>query len=97
MKRVVARMELVAIPDRQYRISAQRNVSFIYSFSGQDMKLGALAVSPAGVDFAPGTTQDEVQLDFWADDEWTTVVQPGSTFVVWYGGDVGSGVVLRER
>jgi len=97
MKSVVASIELDDISDRRYQIPASRNVSFIYGFNGQDEQLGALAVSPAGVDFAPGTAQGEVLLDFWADDEWTEIVQPGTSFTIWYGGDVGRGVVLRAR
>jgi hypothetical protein len=32
-------------------------------------------------------------FDFWADDPWTDVVEPGATFTIWYGGDVGRGEV----
>lgn len=46
-----------------------------------------------GKDFEPGSFQPDLRLDFWADDPWTEVVEPGGTFTIWYGGDVGHGVV----
>lgn len=97
MKSVVASMQLDDLPGRAFAIPATRNVSFIYVFERQEVQLGALAVSPAGTDFAPGSVHQEVLLDFWADDEWTEIVQPGAAFTVWYGGEIGRGVILRDR
>jgi hypothetical protein len=97
MKSVVASMELFDLADRRYCIPASRNVSFIYDFGGPSDGLGALAVSPSGVDFAPGSVHDLVHLDFWAEEPWTDIVQPGLAFTVWYGGDVGRGLVLSDR
>ena len=94
---MIASIELDELPGRAFQIPAARNVSFIYAFQGQSKQLGALAVSPQGIDFASGTSQTHVHLDFWADDEWTEIVQPGSTFTIWYGGDVGRGVVVGLR
>lgn len=90
-------MELYVAPDGHYCIPASRNVSFIYAFEGEETKLGALAVSLNGMDFAPGTTHDEVHLDFWAEEPWTDIVKPGVTFTIWYGRDVGRGQVLSNR
>lgn len=90
-------MELFNLVDRRYSIPANRNVSFIYDFGPPSDGLGALAVSLSGLDFAPGTVHDEVHLDFWAENPWTDVVKPSLPFTVWYGGDVGHGLVLRDR
>ena len=38
-------------------------------------------------------TAPVLRLDFWADDPWTDAAEPGATFTIWYGGDVGHGVV----
>ena len=94
---MVVDIEQDDLPERAFRLPANRNVSFLYAFSGQSMKLGAMAVSPSGTDFAPGTSHAGVHLDFWADDEWTEIVQPGRTFTIWYGGDVGRGLVVGTR
>lgn len=32
-------------------------------------------------------------MEFWADHPWTDVVVPGATFTIWYGGDIGHGVI----
>lgn len=60
---------------------------------GQDRQLGARAYDESGDDFAPGTSHSNVRLDFWAEDEWTDVVQVGAEFVIWYGGDIGRGTI----
>jgi hypothetical protein len=49
-----------------------------------------------GADFTPGSEHDSVELEFLRGDLARPVVSVGSRFVVWYGGDVGSGVVLAD-
>ena len=96
MKSVEALVELDADPTRHYRLPAAGTPSLLYVF-GPDQKLGARAYCGNGEDFAPGTRHEQVRLDFWADDEWTDVVVPGATFIIWYGSDVGRGVVKSLR
>jgi hypothetical protein len=73
--------------------------SLLYRFHSDaedDVLLGANAADPDGDDFTPGGTYSGVTLQFWAveaGDETTAWLQPGAEFTVWYGGDIGSGVV----
>jgi hypothetical protein len=85
-----ARATLILDQDdsRRFHLPADGTPSLIFVFR-EDRQLGARAYSQTGDDFAPGTSQENVRLDFWAHDDWTDVVVPGAEFVVWYGGDVG--------
>jgi hypothetical protein len=58
---------------------------------GDGRLFGAVATSTEGGPFAPGTVH-EAELQIWAD-EADEVVAEGAEFVVWYGGDVGTGTV----
>lgn len=91
-----AEVEFDADPERHYDLPADGTPSLLYVF-GPDRRLGARAYSRDGRTFTPGTRHGEVQLHFWADDEWTDVVVPGASFVVWYGGDVGRGVIATSH
>ncbi len=62
----------------------------LFVFDGQ--QIGAMARTRDGSDFVPGSELGNVCLLFWAD-EARTIVAPGLPFIVWYGGDVGEGVV----
>jgi hypothetical protein len=75
-----------------FRLPADGSASLLYVF-GPEATLGARAYSATNEDFQPGSHQAHVRLDFWADDPWTDVVEPGATFTIWYGGDVGHGVI----
>ena len=92
MKTATATVELDAHPERHYDLPADGTPSLLYVF-GPDRTLGARAYSRDGGTFAPGTRHQDVRLDFWADADSTDVVVPGAAFVVWYGGDVGRGVI----
>lgn len=92
VKTALASLTFEPDPSRHFRLPAEGSPSLIYDF-GPDNKLGARAYSASGQDFEPGSTQSNVRLDFWADDPWTDVVVPGATFAIWYGGDVGHGVI----
>lgn len=92
MRTALATLTFAPDPTRRYKTPADRTVSFIYDF-GVEMKLGALIVSSTGQDFEPGSTQTAVRMEFWADDPWTDVVVPGATFKIWYGGDIGHGII----
>lgn len=76
---------------RHFKLPANGTPSLLFVFEG-DIQLGARAYSEGAQDFAPGSEQ-RVRLDFWADEEWTDVVQAGALFKVWYGGDVGHGKI----
>lgn len=89
MKSARATLDLNADDTRHYRLPHDGTPSLLYVFDGQ--QLGARAYSASGQDFAPGTSQQDVRLEFWADEPWTNVVVPGAEFVIWYGGDVGRG------
>lgn len=60
--------------------------------SDEEMLAGAILDVEGGVDVSPG---DEFigWLEFWAEDI-KPLLNPGESFDVWYGGDVGSGEVL---
>jgi hypothetical protein len=65
----------------------------LFRFGGDDGELlGGRATALTGGDFVPGTDHD-AQIVFWADDLARGVVQAGTAFTVWYGGDIGDGVV----
>ena len=96
MKSVEALVELDEDSSRYYCLPADGTPSLLYVF-GREQKLGARAYCDDGCDFAPGTSHERVRLDFWADDEWTDVVVPGAAFTIWYGSDVGRGVVRTLR
>lgn len=85
-------MLLDADETRHYNFPSNGTPSMIFVFS-QERQLGAWAYDDADAPFAPGTSHANVRLDFWADDEWTDVVQPGAEFVIWYGGDIGRGTI----
>ena len=92
MRTALASLTFFAEPSRTYKTPADRTVSFIYDF-GNEVKLGALIRSSVGQDFRQGTAQTSVHMEFWADDPWTDVVEPDATFTIWYGGDIGTGVI----
>ena len=54
--------------------------------------VGAIATSADGTDFAPGRSFTDVRLEFWTD-EARAVASAGGRVTVWYGGDIGKGVV----
>lgn len=92
MKSALARLTFHPTASHHFQLPANGSPSLLYVFT-PDRKLGARAYSAVGQDFFAGSTQAQVRLDFWADSEWTDVVQPGAIFTIWYGGDVGAGVI----
>jgi hypothetical protein len=92
MKSALASLTFDPDDSRHFKLPADGSPSLLYVFT-PERKLGARAHSAVGQDFTPGSAQTRVRLDFWADNEWTDVVQPGATFTIWYGGDVGHGVI----
>ena len=93
MRSAIASLTFAADGSRHFKLPANGSPSLLYVF-GPDHTLGARAYSAIGKDFEPGSSQSDVRLDFWADDPWTGVVEPGATFTIWYGADVGHGVVV---
>lgn len=94
MRSAIARLTFALDESRHFKLPGDGSPSLLYVF-GPDQKLGARAYSPRGQDFEPGSSQPDVRLDFWADDPWTDVVQAGVVFTIWYGSDVGNGVIER--
>jgi hypothetical protein len=92
MKSALASLRFETDDSHHFRLPADGSPSLLYVFT-PEVKLGARAYSSTGQDFVPGSSQSGVRLDFWADDEWTDVVRPGARFTIWYGGDVGDGVI----
>lgn len=92
MRSAIARLTFAADASRHFKLPADGSPSLLYVF-GPDHTMGARAYSATGQAFEPGSSQSDVRLDFWADDPWADVVQPGAAFTIWYGGDVGHGVV----
>ena len=62
--------------------------------SGVEEWLGAVIDAADGSALAPGKDQVPVVIRFWAD-EAAVYATPGSTFRLWYGRTVGTGVVTR--
>ena len=54
---------------------------------------GGVPSASDGRDFEPGESFAGVRLWFWMDTEALAAIEPGARFVVWYGGDIGDGVV----
>lgn len=52
------------------------------------------AVMASDMDIAPGARDLPVELRFWAD-EANMAAQPGATFTLWYGREIGDGEVLE--
>jgi hypothetical protein len=80
--------------DRQFKLPGGGSRSLLYRFG--EVLLGARAVTADGRDLSPGSSHPDVTLEFWAD-EADAAVAPGAAFTVWYGEDVGSGVVLDDQ
>jgi hypothetical protein len=65
----------------------------LFRFGGHDGELlGGRATDVMGDDFAPGTDHD-ARIEFWADEAARGIVKAGDSFTVWYGGDIGDGVL----
>jgi len=62
------------------------------NIEGQPL-FGAVATASDSRDFEPGQSFADVRLWFWVDAEARAAIEPGARFVVWYGGDIGEGVV----
>jgi hypothetical protein len=91
---IVADLQLWAL-DRRYRLPGTGSRSMLFRFDdieGQPM-FGAVATASDGRDFEPGRTFAGVHLWLWGDVEAHLTVEPGTRFVVWYGGDIGEGIV----
>lgn len=76
--------------ERAFNLPGTGTRSMLFRF-GEDRLFGAVATSLAGAAFAPGT-EHEADLEIWAEGADGVVVE-GAEFVVWYGGDVGTGKV----
>ena len=78
--------------DRRFRLPATETPSMLYRFSEDDTMIGGRSTSASGTPFAPGTDH-MVTIDFWAEDFARAMVREGGRFVIWYGEDIGEGVV----
>ncbi len=66
----------------------------LFRFGGEDGDLlGGRVTAVTGGDFAPGTDHD-ARIDFWAEEAAQGIVKAGEPFTVWYGADIGDGVVV---
>jgi hypothetical protein len=81
---------------RAFRLPGADTPSMLFRFEDAEGRplLGVRASTGSG-DFEPGARFESVRLWFWADEAARSVVVPGARFVVWYGGDVGEGVIRR--
>jgi hypothetical protein len=84
----LASLTLDETPARDYRLPpSTRSLLFVFG----DQRIGAVATSTS--EFSPGTSHDEVRLQFWAEAEARALVGSGDHFAVWYGDLVGQGRV----
>jgi hypothetical protein len=83
--------------DRRFRLPGGGSRSLLYRFSEPAILIGAQAVTADGRDLAPGTNHQGVVLAPWAEVPEVYEVAAGSRFSVWYGGDVGEGIVTAVR
>jgi hypothetical protein len=91
---IVVDLQLWAM-DRRYRLPGTGSRSMLFRFDeieGQPM-FGAVATASDGRDFEPGRSFAGVHLWLWGDVEAHLTVEPGTRLVVWYGGDIGEGIV----
>ena len=63
--------------------------SLLFRFG--EVTYGGELISASDDDFEPGSDHRNATLDLWEADSATVVV--GAEFVVYYGGDVGHGIV----
>ena len=59
----IARLDLDSLDDRQYQLPGSGTPSLIYVF-GPDEQIGARAYTADGRDLTPGSTHDDIRLDF---------------------------------
>jgi len=91
-------VDLVLWPsDRRFRCPGSGCRSFLYRFETAESMLGAHAVTADGHDLAPGTEHQGAVLAPWAEIAQVFEVAVGDRFIIWYGGDVGEGIVTAVR
>ncbi len=83
--------------DRQFRLPESGSRSLLYRFDGGEMLIGAHAATADGSDLAPGTSHQGVVLAPWAEIPEVYEVTADARLIVWYGGDVGEGIVTTVR
>jgi hypothetical protein len=75
--------------DRPFALPASGTQSLLFRFG--DDTFGGVLTSATNEDFKPGSQHNGAALALWNAD--AAPVAIGVTFVVWYDGDVGRGVV----
>jgi hypothetical protein len=75
---------------RPFSLPSSGTRSLMFRFG--DALLGGILTSSSDQDFEPGGEYRDVTLDLW-DDSDTPSIAIGSSFIVWYGEDVGEGSV----
>jgi hypothetical protein len=91
---IVVDLQLWAM-DRRYRLPGTGSRSMLFRFDeieGQPM-FGAAATASDGRDFRAWTELRPRPSLAPGDVEAHPTVEPGTRFVVWYGGDIGEGIV----
>jgi hypothetical protein len=69
----------------------------VFRFAGDDaVALGGWATSLDGIEFARGT-EHWATIEFWAEEYAEAIVREGARFTLWYGGDIGEGIVTAVR
>ena len=58
-----------------------------------EQMFGVVITNPAGTEFVPGVDVPAATFDPWADPNDLPQIEPGLSFTLWYGGDVGTGTV----
>jgi hypothetical protein len=90
MRSLEAIVDLTLEPsDRPFALPASGSQSLLFRFG--DTTFGGTLTSSGDEDFKPGGTYLGATLSLWHGDDST--IAPGATFVVWYDGDIGQGVV----
>ena len=98
--RVRARITLepVETTTARWRLpSGTRSLLFQFTRPGEEkpVTLGGVVTTNNDAPLAPGVTDLDVLIDFWAD-EAAAVARPGARFAIWYANEVGRGDVLHD-
>lgn len=84
--------------NRNFRLSGDRCRSLILGFDnhGELLQLGAEITTPGHLVLAPGTEHCGAHVKFWADHP-PNIHESGTPFSIWYGEDVGTGIVTGSE
>lgn len=91
--RFVADLSVWADSERAFRLPAQTRSMLVRLEGPPEQTFGVVITNPAGTEFAPGVEVAAALLEPWADPGDLPHIEPGLSFNLWYGRNVGAGTV----